>query len=276
MDIQEMQKMDKYGETIPTRQFKEERFVLKRFKLIKKLFFPRWDPKGQWKIGLISSLDLPSQFEGVALKYGKLIYVTPHYGDITRLDHVIIHEIVHGVTQQGHTRKWNNRMAAAAKRAAELGRKELSELIKEDYQIKQTTTPKEVYNRIRALTPFNPYLWAYEKALSLFIEANNCSFLPIFQDRLRFSKLPGKTPFRPDLELLKITDTHYFCNALNIDPKTFLMELAKYQIKDPIDRIFDEIIYKLYPRFRCERKELLSKFPDILPIYWNTVHQNLE
>ena len=70
----------------------------KRFEQIRKDFFPRWDKGNVWQIKLDTSL--PGH--GRCDKKEKTIVIQRVTDDNDKMDSLLIHEIAHAVTTDGH------------------------------------------------------------------------------------------------------------------------------------------------------------------------------
>ena len=100
----------------------------RHFHEIKRLYFPRWDRKNEWKLRTTSE----RKCHGHCDRERKVIEIVARHSDPDDQDHLLIHEICHAVTKGFHGRGWQCRMEMAAERADELGRTRLSKLIREE------------------------------------------------------------------------------------------------------------------------------------------------
>ena len=98
---------------------------------IRKLFFPRWDKEGLWRV----SSNLPEDRKGCFSLAGycdtdnKIIHVMT---DSEGYSLTLVHEICHAVTTQSHEKKWFQRMMKANVVADQLGNNQLATEIRED------------------------------------------------------------------------------------------------------------------------------------------------
>ena len=97
---------------------------------IRKLFFPRWDREGLWKV----SSNLPEDGKvssglGYCDPDNKIIHVMT---DSEGYSLTLAHEICHAVTTQSHEKKWFQRMMKANVVADQLGNNQLATEIRED------------------------------------------------------------------------------------------------------------------------------------------------
>jgi predicted Zn-dependent protease with MMP-like domain len=110
----------------------------KRFEEIRQLYFPRWDPKREWKL----QIHTRRLVDGICEWDKKKIVIN------MRTDLVLIHEISHAVCRPGHGQMWLRRMETAAKRADELGEKALAAEIRKEVKVYSETprlSIKQVY-----------------------------------------------------------------------------------------------------------------------------------
>lgn len=134
------------------------------FEYVRKTFFPRWDKAGQWKVQ--EKPDLPSH--GKCDSEKKTINLQYISEDQDRLEGLLIHEICHAVTIEGHSKKWLDRMKAAATKAREVGHKELSKALfeeVEEYIEAPKVTARSYYNAIEDCVSYNPEA-PYEQVLA--------------------------------------------------------------------------------------------------------------
>ncbi len=96
---------------------------------VRKTFFPRWDLRSQWRIrwGDLGKGDGNCDFE--------LKEITISAGlNRRKLTLVLIHEVAHAVTRDGHGKKWKARMERAAQQAEEQGQAELAEALRAEVE----------------------------------------------------------------------------------------------------------------------------------------------
>ena len=97
---------------------------------IRKLFFPRWDREGLWKVSSNPPEDgKVSSGLGYCDPDNKIIHVMT---DSEGYSITLIHEICHAVTTQSHEKKWFQRMMKANVVADQLGNDQLATEIRED------------------------------------------------------------------------------------------------------------------------------------------------
>jgi hypothetical protein len=97
------------------------------FRQIKQLFFPRWDRKKLWRIRTSSRRTA----DGCCDSKRRVIKITRRSANPDERDLVLIHEICHALFS-GHERAWQGRMKKAARRADELGRHQLAQLLRKE------------------------------------------------------------------------------------------------------------------------------------------------
>jgi hypothetical protein len=94
---------------------------------IRKTFFPRWDRECRWRL-----IQVPDLNGGQGRCYSETctvrILILPHRDARAVL---LIHEICHAATNQGHGKKWLKRMEKAAATAEALGYNEIAALLRE-------------------------------------------------------------------------------------------------------------------------------------------------
>lgn len=106
-------------------------------------YFPKWDKGCEWKLELAEDLN---GSQGFCDTQKKTIY-TLYTNNL-----VIIHEICHAVTKQGHNKRWTTRMELAAKYAEKDGDSEIAAEIRdqlEAYAMSPKITAKMVYQEIQ-------------------------------------------------------------------------------------------------------------------------------
>ena len=98
---------------------------------IRKLFFPRWDREGLWKVSSNPPEDRKGCFSlaGYCDPDNKIIHVMT---DSEGYSLTLVHEICHAVTTQSHEKKWFQRMMKANVVADQLGNNQLATEIRED------------------------------------------------------------------------------------------------------------------------------------------------
>lgn len=120
----------------------------KEFKHIREAFFPRWDRKGEWRVKQVWNLPSSGKYDDTS----KGILIRDISDDQNELHKLLIHTICHFVSYV-HGSQWKARMLKAARRAEELGRKELSRMLLKEVEAYRRILPesiiyKEVYRRM--------------------------------------------------------------------------------------------------------------------------------
>ena len=100
----------------------------RRFSAVKRDFFPRWDRENQWRVSARSK----RRVDGHCDVERRVIEIVALLDDPDEMDTLIIHEICHAVASEGHGMKWQRRMERAARRAEEIGRLRLAELVRKE------------------------------------------------------------------------------------------------------------------------------------------------
>jgi len=98
------------------------------FQVVKRLFFPRWDRADLWRVSTRSK----RKVHGRCDTERRVIEIVMQHTDPDEMDRLLIHEICHAVAAGGHRTVWQRRMEAAAKRADQLGRSRLAELLRQE------------------------------------------------------------------------------------------------------------------------------------------------
>lgn len=127
-----------------------------RFHEIKRLFFPRWDHEGQWRISTRSRRNVHGRCDPER----RVIEIVLQYADQDEMDRLLIHEICHAVAAGGHGKVWQRRMEKAARRADEVGRAVLAKMLREeivDYQ-QAGEGVEQAYQTIEDWVAHNPDL----------------------------------------------------------------------------------------------------------------------
>lgn len=119
----------------------------RHFQEIKRLFFSRWDRQDFWRVTSQSR----RKVHGHCDPERKVIEIVVQHADPDERGRLFIHEICHAVSEMSHGKKWQQRMEKAARKADELGRQRLTQLIREEiagYQ-RSSIGLKHGYNQIR-------------------------------------------------------------------------------------------------------------------------------
>lgn len=109
------------------------------FERIKRLFFPRWDRAGLWRVTTNSSYGVHGRCDQERKRI-EIVFLSDNPDEHDRL---IIHEICHAVTNGGHETRWQDRMEAAAKQADKLKRTTLAILLRSEV-IVYRNTPRSI------------------------------------------------------------------------------------------------------------------------------------
>ena len=100
------------------------------FEIVKREFFPRWDPRNNWVV----KKDIKLDSRGWCERSIKTIKIRSIPYNQNSLYWVLIHEICHAVTTDSHGRRWGHRMLQASKSAQKKGNGELSRMILNDLE----------------------------------------------------------------------------------------------------------------------------------------------
>lgn len=130
--------------------------IQQRFREIKKLFFPRWDRAGVWRISTRSRRNV----HGHCDTERRVIEIVVQHADPDERDRLLIHEICHAVAAGGHGKVWQRRMEKAARRADELGRDVLARLLRQEIVNYQEATEgvEQAYQTIQDWVSHKPDL----------------------------------------------------------------------------------------------------------------------
>lgn len=128
----------------------------RHFQEIKHQFFPCWDRHDSWRVSSRSLRKVHGQCDPER----NVIEIAVLHADPDERDRLFIHEISHAIAERGHGKKWQHRMEKAARRAEQLGRQRLSQLLREEiigYQ-QPGSELEHAYNEIRDALHENPDL----------------------------------------------------------------------------------------------------------------------
>jgi hypothetical protein len=125
--------------------------VRRQFDDVKRLFFPRWDREGHWRVTTKTRRSAASH--GICDLKRRVIEISARPTDADEMDRLLIHEICHAVAvRPGHGKEWQARMEKAAQKAEKLGRSCLAQLLREEiagYQNQSSTAElKDAYDSI--------------------------------------------------------------------------------------------------------------------------------
>jgi hypothetical protein len=99
----------------------------KLFQVVRNTYFPKWINGRHWKLEVLDD-DHPEMFGGCygkCVEKEKIIFLNGRIIqtlDLDKLEVLIIHEITHSVTSDGHAEKFLRRLEKAAKKARTLGK----------------------------------------------------------------------------------------------------------------------------------------------------------
>jgi hypothetical protein len=130
--------------------------IRQHFLVIKRQFFPRWDRDNRWRVSTRSK----RRVHGYCDTERRVIEIVFQFSDPDERDKILIHETCHAVADVGHGKKWQDRIEIAAKRADELGRHRLAQILRQeiaDYQDGWRPVD-EAYGIIREWLTCNPDL----------------------------------------------------------------------------------------------------------------------
>ncbi len=130
--------------------------VRQDFDRIKRLFFPRWDRAGLWRVTTNSRRRL----HGFCDQAQKRIEIVTSHDDADKHDALIIHETCHAVTGGGHGNDWQARMEKAAVRATELKRRKVARILRDEIAAYRAApqSVEYVYQGIEDAVFINPRL----------------------------------------------------------------------------------------------------------------------
>ena len=140
---------------------RQRREVRAAFQRIRRDFYPRWDRKRRWRLSIVEDLHGAC---GLADPNTKTISIRKLDGEARpedSLELLLIHEIAHAVTNDGHGKKWLARMRAAAKRADDIGRPTAAQFLREEadaYEASPREGVRDVYARVEAVVWDAPQL----------------------------------------------------------------------------------------------------------------------
>ena len=108
--------------------------IRQEFLDIKSLYFPRWDRANLWRVSTKSKRRLLGHCDRDRM----VIEIVARHADPDERGRLVIHEICHAVARGSHGKAWQGRMVRAARRADELGRSSLANMLRRevaDYQL---------------------------------------------------------------------------------------------------------------------------------------------
>src|SRR5262245_17872383 len=107
------------------------RRMLAAWEQVRRDYFPRWDPEGEWRL----SLRAVGKIHGLCEPEKKTVTVCVIHDDPDHRDCLLIHEICHVWGGGKHALGWQRRMTAAASRAQKLGRPQLAKLLEDEVKM---------------------------------------------------------------------------------------------------------------------------------------------
>lgn len=102
--------------------------VQRHFHSVKSVFFPRWDRDDRWRVTTSSKRNVDGYCDSKR-RVIEIVRTSSDHPD--KLDLLLIHEICHAFSS-GHGKMWQDRMSKAIKRAHEVGRHELAQLLQDE------------------------------------------------------------------------------------------------------------------------------------------------
>lgn len=134
------------------------RDVVGEFCRIKKLYFPRWDRAGSWRLRLRRDIN------GCSGRADSKVRIISVCAPVRRedLSCLLIHEIAHAAGSMRHGKVWQERMLSVAARAASLGEQALASALREEVKGYQEAnevrsgSATDAYARIEDATAENP------------------------------------------------------------------------------------------------------------------------
>lgn len=127
------------------------------FKRVRKKYFPRWDKDVKWRCELKPDLLLLGKCD----RKTKTIFLREVLDNQVELHWILIHEICHAVTIQGHYKTYRKRMRKAAEKAKKFNQPALADRIKNDIErikISHEVTKKIIHGKIYDFKVENPDL----------------------------------------------------------------------------------------------------------------------
>jgi len=109
-----------------------QRILQRAFRDVRRNFFPRWDPKGQWAVKKVSHLPISAPVIAYTNHSLKTIFINYLPNNRNNLYSILIHEICHAITSGQHNKRWEKRMMKSADMARKISNMQLSKMIFED------------------------------------------------------------------------------------------------------------------------------------------------
>ena len=109
-----------------------QRILQSAFRDVRRKFFPRWDPKGQWAVKKVRHLPVSAPVIAYTNHFLRTIFINYLPNNGNNLYSILIHEICHAITSGQHNKRWERRMMRSVDQARKIGNKQLSKMIFED------------------------------------------------------------------------------------------------------------------------------------------------
>lgn len=99
----------------------DRRTLQRAFGDVRKIYFPRWDLRGQWAVKKVRHLPVSAPVIAYTNHSLKTIFINYLPKSKDNLYSLLIHEICHGITSGQHKKGWRNRILKAAGKARKIG-----------------------------------------------------------------------------------------------------------------------------------------------------------
>lgn len=109
-----------------------QRILQRTFRDVRRNFFLRWDPRGQWAVKKVRHLPISAPVIAYTNHSLKTIFINYLPNNKNNLYSILIHEICHAITSGQPNKRWEKRMMKSADKARKIGNIQLSEMIFED------------------------------------------------------------------------------------------------------------------------------------------------
>ncbi len=110
----------------------DQRALRRAFRDVRKIYFPRWDLRGQWTVKKVKHLPISAPVIAHTNHSLKTIFVNYLPNNKNSLYCLLIHEICHAITSGQHNKRWEKRMMKSADKATKMDNIQLAKLIYED------------------------------------------------------------------------------------------------------------------------------------------------
>jgi hypothetical protein len=111
-----------------------QRILQRAFRDVRRIFFPRWDPKGQWAVKKVRHLPISAPVIACTNHSLKTIFINYLSNNKNNLYSILIHEICHAITSGQHNKRWEKRMMRSADKARKISNMQLSKMIFKDLE----------------------------------------------------------------------------------------------------------------------------------------------